>query len=332
MFSSSSPNKTFLDQPSQASRTYFFSPSTTSTNVELMGTVNNANQSSSKIVSIKTREALNKAIMQQNTAFITSNEYPCEYLHMVNEYGRTPLYLAIQHGLLESVQALLAQKADVNVKDINGTTPIHCAIDHRQYIIADKLLQNGADPMAEDIYGCTPLHLASFYGDLTAVDLLLKHPKVNKEALMGKKNWTPLHWANYNGHNEVSEKLLLEGADSGARTFDNETPKDLQNQRHDEYERAPSYQKLKNGFNTFSESLYCPPIIDSLIDTQPSLQSSYDTSSFFPPIVPSVREPYGALGSEWIRQHETSLSGSSSSDETSISQNRLKAVTPYRKN
>jgi ankyrin repeat protein len=77
-------------------------------------------------------------------------------------YGNngTPLHAAAGHGRRKVAEFLLANKADVNTKDINRETALHCAAKYRCVGVAKLLLTNKADVNAMDNAGRTPLQLA----------------------------------------------------------------------------------------------------------------------------------------------------------------------------
>lgn len=58
---------------------------------------------------------------------------------------------------------------------------------------------------------CTPLHLACKKGNITCVESLLARG-ANLYAL-DMRQWTPLHYATYNGHRDVVNLLLKNDAD-----------------------------------------------------------------------------------------------------------------------
>jgi hypothetical protein len=58
--------------------------------------------------------------------------------------GRTALMLAVTHGQLAAVEALLAHGADPNAADIHGVTPLQAALAARQPAIAAALRRAGA--------------------------------------------------------------------------------------------------------------------------------------------------------------------------------------------
>jgi len=92
----------------------------------------------------------------------------------------------------ELVQILIANSADLNVRDFMGLTPLHWAIMYSfnstnfinssnsgrvelNYNIIRVLLENGADPNIQDIHGQTPLHLACYYNFKRIMTLLFRH-------------------------------------------------------------------------------------------------------------------------------------------------------------
>lgn len=54
--------------------------------------------------------------------------------------GQTALMLAVSHGRVDVVKALLACEADVNVQDDDGSTALMCACEHGHKEIAGLLL------------------------------------------------------------------------------------------------------------------------------------------------------------------------------------------------
>lgn len=65
--------------------------------------------------------------------------------------GQTGLMLAVSHGRMDMVQALLAHGADVNVQDDEGSTALMCASEHGHVEIVKLLLaQSGCDATLSD--------------------------------------------------------------------------------------------------------------------------------------------------------------------------------------
>jgi ankyrin repeat protein len=86
--------------------------------------------------------------------------------------------------------------------------------------VIDTLIAAGAsvnirdDPKTavDSTCGYTPLHAAAFHGNLSAVSALLKQG-ANVRAREEKYHGTPAGWADYAGHNEVRDRILLEPVD-----------------------------------------------------------------------------------------------------------------------
>lgn len=65
--------------------------------------------------------------------------------------GQTALMLAVSHGRIDMVKALLACGADVNIQDDEGSTALMCASEHGHVEIVKLLLgQPGCNGTLED--------------------------------------------------------------------------------------------------------------------------------------------------------------------------------------
>ncbi len=104
---------------------------------------------------------------------------------MPNEWDMSPLLLAVEHELFESVKALIDAGANVNAQNPKGVTPllwaVDASVDYTQQRggkpndapteIIELLLGHGADITLHDSRGGTPLDRASWSPKIT--DLLL---------------------------------------------------------------------------------------------------------------------------------------------------------------
>jgi ankyrin repeat protein len=177
-----------------------------------------------------------KILLSKNHDLINSKD---------DNFGRTPLIMAVAFDKKDVVQFLLASKADVDGRDKDGWTALHHAADDGKGAIAELLLANKADVNArtvkgptpsfvfdpgvdEDghivmkrraankaddnsatIAGWTPLHLAALEGKREMVVLLLDHKaEVNVQTANG---WTPLHWAVSKGNKVIADLLRQHG-------------------------------------------------------------------------------------------------------------------------
>jgi ankyrin repeat protein len=159
--------------------------------------------------------------------------------------GENPLAAAVKQGNVEAVRALIASRADVNVRSGDGSTPLLWAAHHADVEVARVLVTSGAGVDLANEYGVTPLLAASRIGDAAMVDLLLSagadparsHPEgetplmaasragsvaavrilldrgADANAADSFQGATPLMWASAEGHLEVVDALLTAGAD-----------------------------------------------------------------------------------------------------------------------
>ena len=80
----------------------------------------------------------------------------------MDEYGRTPLHLAVVERNLPRVRELLASGAHSSVQDDNGWTPLHFAAQDYLPDVAALLIQHGGAIDVQDSYGNSPLWRAVF--------------------------------------------------------------------------------------------------------------------------------------------------------------------------
>jgi ankyrin repeat protein len=88
-------------------------------------------------------------------------------------------------------------------------------------IWAALALGAGRSRLAE---GADLLHVAAQNSDVTAAEMLLAGQADVNAKDYSLHDWTPLHWACYNGHAKMSGLLLSRGADVNAKARDGKTP------------------------------------------------------------------------------------------------------------
>ncbi|XP_041836041.1 dynein heavy chain 12, axonemal-like isoform X2 [Melanotaenia boesemani] len=125
--------------------------------------------------------------------------------------GQTPLFLAVERGLMENTSFLLNQGAQPDCQDLDHDSPLFVAIRSDCTDMVTLLLQRGSGVNQEGCHGRRPLHEASQLGKVRLVTLLLEagarpDPRSNY-------GLTPLALAAQGGHLEVVEILLRKGAD-----------------------------------------------------------------------------------------------------------------------
>ena len=124
--------------------------------------------------------------------------------------GRAPVADAAEKMDGARVRALLKQRADVNVPQVDGMTALHWATYHGDVALARELIRAGASANAANRYGVRPLSLACTNGQAEIVQLLVEAGADPNAALPGGE--TPLMTAARTGMLAVVKILLSRGA------------------------------------------------------------------------------------------------------------------------
>ena len=131
-------------------------------------------------------------------------------VNLLDETGFTPLHWATMFNKSDVVEVLLANKADMNLKVQQfGWTPLRLAVIHGHLATAEALLNAGSDPNVKDEENSPLLHNAVIRGKKEMVELLLA-----KKANVNTKDWegeTPLDEAVEQGNKEIAEILRQHG-------------------------------------------------------------------------------------------------------------------------
>ena len=117
----------------------------------------------------------------------------------------------IKDGRAAAAQVLLEQKADPN-NGIDGKSPLFLAVQLGEHDIVDALLRAGAKPNVGDAAGTTPLMVACQSNDLASVTRLLDHGADAKTPR--KDGMTALHFAAPHSAPDLVQLLLARGADA----------------------------------------------------------------------------------------------------------------------
>ncbi|KAM6979743.1 LOW QUALITY PROTEIN: dynein axonemal heavy chain 12 [Aplochiton taeniatus] len=135
--------------------------------------------------------------------------------------GKTPLFLAVEHGLLENTTFLLKNGSTPDCQDDEEDSLLVIAIRNNHLEMADLLLSYGCSVNPPGSHRRAPLHEASRLGRVHLLDLLLEAgAQLDPRCSLGL---TPLALAAQNGQLEVVENLLLKGADVQSQTEDGST-------------------------------------------------------------------------------------------------------------
>ncbi|XP_034547550.1 KN motif and ankyrin repeat domain-containing protein 1a [Notolabrus celidotus] len=98
-----------------------------------------------------------------------------------SQAGQTGLMLAVSHGRIDMVRALLAHSADVNIQDDEGSTALMCASEHGHVEIVKLLLaQPGCDATLSDSDESNALSIALEAGHKDIAVLLYAHVNFSK--------------------------------------------------------------------------------------------------------------------------------------------------------
>lgn len=69
---------------------------------------------------------------------------------IIKQTAKTPIYTAINFGMLDIIEFLVSRGAEVNFKNKNEETPLLFAVAHAYPEVCRFLLQKGADPNVKD--------------------------------------------------------------------------------------------------------------------------------------------------------------------------------------
>jgi len=144
-------------------------------------------------------------------------------LEISNRLNQTPLLLAVACNQLVTAQWLIKQKANVNVRDVNGHDVLFMAAKGGSTEIVTWLLEKklGGGIDARDAVGRTPLILAASCNHLKTVQLLLDRGA--DIAAMSICNLTPMHWASWLGCDRVVQCLIERKANVSSLSLEEES-------------------------------------------------------------------------------------------------------------
>lgn len=182
----------------------------------------------------------------------------------------TALWYAAKSGTPETAEWLIAQGANLNIRDYHGISPIHAAC-RENHPVAEVLLAHGCALGFTDIMGQTELDAACSSGNLALVQKLVKlgsSPLRTIAACRGGHlpivEWlvsqgvplqpdsykrTPIWHASITGHVEMVEWLSSRGESINAADKDKQTPlfAAVQTQRYDTVKWLLDRDAVKTG-------------------------------------------------------------------------------------
>lgn len=127
-------------------------------------------------------------------------------INLRSKHDDTALSIACSKDKYNIVQILLNHNADINVCDTEGRSSLYYASQNGHEGIVQLLLCNEADMNKCSKYGFSPLYAAIKNGCSNTVQTLIKHgADIN---LCSKYGDTPLNIACFNGHDSIVQLLL----------------------------------------------------------------------------------------------------------------------------
>jgi ankyrin repeat protein len=119
------------------------------------------------------------------------------------------------------VQSLIKAGVNPNTLDPKGSPMLILAIRDKSLKVTDLLLSNPLTNVnLTNKSGENALMMAAFDGQLALVKTLV----VEKKAVVNKTGWAPIHYAATNGHLEVAQFLIANGAQVNALSPSETTP------------------------------------------------------------------------------------------------------------
>ncbi|KAI5638893.1 ankyrin repeats (3 copies) domain-containing protein [Phthorimaea operculella] len=152
---------------------------------------------------------------------------PLSFLFQQDDDGDTQLHIAAVHGCQKSVSTLIRVCPDkywLNLPNDYGHTPLHLAVMSGHAIVARMLVQAGALLGLRDLRGDTAIHTATRGKHMDCLQALLApidmRPNKGLVKILNQKNYegqTCVHVAANLGHIPTLQTLLYYGADINAR-------------------------------------------------------------------------------------------------------------------
>ena len=123
------------------------------------------------------------------------------------------LHFAAGQGNTDAVKKLLALRATIDVRDVNGMTPLLYAAKNGKLDTLLLLLEKGAKKMAYDNSGMNALHWAAAGNNNNIITALVKEQGFNiNQILDDSGSGAPLHVAAAHGHIPAINRLIELGA------------------------------------------------------------------------------------------------------------------------
>lgn len=167
---------------------------------------------------VSTNDELLEVELQNRTIIVKSKQEEKSY-EVVKKTIDSPIYtngsnmlhFACHNGFLESVKALVAKKANVNLENHKGLTPLDLAVMNDHFNVAKYLLESNANINFSSKAGITCLNYMVRLGEIESVKFLIENgANVNAKMDSGK---TILMVKSVKNELIIMKLLLQSGAD-----------------------------------------------------------------------------------------------------------------------
>jgi len=150
-------------------------------------------------------------------------------LNSPDNWGRTPLIVALQQGKAPIVEALISRGASVAATDAWGRTPLLVATQLKNTAAIRLLLDKKSDVNAANKNDITPLISAAQTGNQEAAAMLMRAGAAPDRA--DNLGWTALMWAVFRKDAAIAKLLLDNGADASKVGRDKSTALEIARSR-----------------------------------------------------------------------------------------------------
>ena len=147
-------------------------------------------------------------------------------IHKLTPKGKTALHFAAANNLIKMADLLLEKGSsrDINIQEVDQKfSPLHWGVLKSNATLVEKFLQAGAMVNLQTRNGNTALHFAANMGDLSKMEVLLKHG-ADVEKALNKKGQTPLFNAIRSGKYSAVKLLIDNGANVSIKDFNGDYP------------------------------------------------------------------------------------------------------------
>jgi ankyrin repeat protein len=105
---------------------------------------------------------------------LSASESLSAQINCVDEFGRSPLYWAVQRGHYTATKSLIDFGANLEQADGNRLTPLSISAHAGDVRLCRLLLEHGAQYIQRDRLGLTAMHYAAFAGHEAVAKMLAK--------------------------------------------------------------------------------------------------------------------------------------------------------------